>query len=68
MTRATFGRRIMPPTEGQRAARAAAIGFGGLFVAAMVGALIVGSDGLRVLLVVLAFCSLFAGMAAASEA
>jgi hypothetical protein len=69
MTRpAQFGRRIAPPTEAQRAAKVAACGFGGLFAVALIAALIVESAGLSVLLVVLAFGSLFAGMAAAGEA
>jgi hypothetical protein len=66
--RPTFGRRISGPTSEQRNARAAAIGFYGLFAASITAALNVSSGGLSVLLVVLAFVSLFAGMAAAGEA
>jgi hypothetical protein len=64
----SFGRRALPPTPEQRAARAAACWLYLLFALALTTALQIQSAGGVVLLVVLAFVSLLAGMAAAGEA
>jgi hypothetical protein len=68
MTRPTFGTRQLRPTRHQIHARNAALGFYLVFAVSIGTAIGIDSPGGAVLLVVIAFVSLFAGIAAAEEA
>jgi hypothetical protein len=68
MTRQLFGTRQPLPTIRQMHARRAALGFFILAALSLGASFGVDREGLAVLLVVLAFVSLAAGMAAAGEA